>query len=248
MIEQVLANLRRQIGLSVEQKRSNIVLQRTFAAALIIHKEGLAVAQHDIPRLKIPVKEIVTRSAQQEIRQAAEIVFKRLLVERNARKPEKIILEIVQVPRDGLPIETTDGVANLIIQVTASFHLKSRQHRNHFVIGLQDRCRDVFALAIRGEKLEESRVSKIFFEISAMIQFFAIDFRDREPVPTKMLGKLQKRRVLFTHSIQDADRGALFAGKPDDLPPRATKLALQRLNPLHRRAKMLLKEPVENVH
>src|SRR6202040_170087 len=92
------------------------------------------------------------------------------------------------------------------------------------------------------------RVSKIFFEISAMIQIFAIDFRDREPVAAKMLGKLQKRHVLFTHAIQNANRGPLFAGKPDDLPPRTAKLALQRLNPLHRRAKMLLKEPVENVH
>src|ERR1700730_4323377 len=169
MIEQILTKFRRQIGLSVKQKRSNIVLQRTFAAALIIHKEGLAVAQHDITRLKIPVKEIVTRSAQQKIRQAAEIVFKRTLVERNARKPEKIVFEIVQVPRDGLPIEATDWIAHFIIQVAGRFHLKSRQHRNHLVIGLHDRCRDVLALAIRGEKLEKSRVTKVFFEISAMI-------------------------------------------------------------------------------
>src|SRR5260370_31993756 len=48
MIEQVLAQLRRQVGLGVEQKRSNVVLQSTFAASLVIHKKRLAVAQQNI--------------------------------------------------------------------------------------------------------------------------------------------------------------------------------------------------------
>src|ERR1700730_19474268 len=45
MVEQVLAQFRRQIGLRVEQKRSSIVLQRALAAALIIPEEGPALTR-----------------------------------------------------------------------------------------------------------------------------------------------------------------------------------------------------------
>src|SRR5207244_805961 len=41
MIQQVLPQVRRQIGLRVIQQRSNIILERSFAAALIIQEERL---------------------------------------------------------------------------------------------------------------------------------------------------------------------------------------------------------------
>src|ERR1700730_6845323 len=56
-IEQFLAQCRRQIGFGVEQKRSNIVLKRPFAPALVVQKERLAAAQHDIWGLKNPIEE-----------------------------------------------------------------------------------------------------------------------------------------------------------------------------------------------
>src|SRR5690348_7790200 len=56
MIEQVLANLWRQIGLSVVQKGSGIVLQRAFAASLIVHKKRLTIAKHDVARLEIAIE------------------------------------------------------------------------------------------------------------------------------------------------------------------------------------------------
>src|SRR5712692_5428544 len=52
IIEQLLAQIGRQIGLGVVQKRSNIVLQRAFPAALIVQEEWLVSvqgsAQHDV--------------------------------------------------------------------------------------------------------------------------------------------------------------------------------------------------------
>ncbi len=48
VIEQLLAQLRRQIGLAIVQKRGDVVLQRAFAAALVIQEKWLAVAQHDV--------------------------------------------------------------------------------------------------------------------------------------------------------------------------------------------------------
>src|SRR5947209_936861 len=55
MIQQVLPQARRQIGLRVKQQRGNIILERAFAAALIIQEERLTIPQHDIPRLKVSI-------------------------------------------------------------------------------------------------------------------------------------------------------------------------------------------------
>src|SRR5712664_1577576 len=64
----------------------------------------------------------------------------------------------------------------------------------------------------------------------------------------KMLGEFQEGGVLFAHAIQNANGAGALVGKADDLAPRAAKFAVQRLHPLHRPVKMLLKQPVQNVH
>src|SRR6202140_5867574 len=104
MIQQLLPQLRRKIGLGVVQKRGNVVLQRPLAPALVVEEKRLALAQHDIARLEIPIQKVVPSRTQQKFRQTAEIVFHRLLAEGNARQSQKIVFEIIQIPRDGLPI------------------------------------------------------------------------------------------------------------------------------------------------
>ncbi len=84
--------------------------------------------------------------------------------------------------------------------------------------------------AILREKLEKRGVSQIFFEIGALAQIFRINFRHRQTVPAKMPGKFEESDILFAHVVQNADRAVVLAGQPDDLPPRAAQLALQRLH------------------
>ena len=48
MIEQLLAQVLRQIGLAIVQKRGDIILQGTPAAALVIHKKWTAGAPQDV--------------------------------------------------------------------------------------------------------------------------------------------------------------------------------------------------------
>src|ERR1019366_2598405 len=88
MVEQLLAQLRRQVGFSVIQERGNVILQRAFAASLVVEEKWLAVAQHDIAGLEISIEKVIVRGAQQELGQAAEIVFQRLLVEGDAGEAE----------------------------------------------------------------------------------------------------------------------------------------------------------------
>ena len=51
-VEQFLAKFRRQIGLGIIEKGSDVILECAFAAALIIQKKRLPALQHDISRLE----------------------------------------------------------------------------------------------------------------------------------------------------------------------------------------------------
>src|ERR1019366_10821503 len=97
-------------------------------------------------------------------------------------------------------------------------------------------------------KLKERRVAQVFFEVGALAQIFAIDFRHRQAVAAKMPGEFQKSRVLFADVVQNSYGAELAAGQPNDLAPRAAELALQRLHPFHREVEMLLEECFESVH
>src|ERR1700674_947595 len=169
MIEQLLSQIWRQVGLGIIQKRSNIVLQRAFAAALIVQEKWLVFvqdfAQHDVAGLKIPIEKIIAAGAQQQFRQAAEIAFHRLLVEWDAGQTEKVILEIIQIPRDGLAIEAGARIAHFVVQIAARFDLKARQHGNNFAIGRDRLGSDGRALAVVREKLKKRGAAKVFYEI-----------------------------------------------------------------------------------
>src|SRR5260370_37024043 len=65
-IEQLLAQLRRQIGLGMVQPGSDVVLKRPFAAALIVQEKLLAVAQPVGAGLEIAVDVRVPVGGQQE--------------------------------------------------------------------------------------------------------------------------------------------------------------------------------------
>src|SRR5258708_15927098 len=114
-IEQLLAQLRRQVGFGIVEQGSDVVLKRPLPPTLIVEKKRLPANEHDVAGLEIAVEEIVAVGAQQEICQALEIVFKRLLVERNSGEPQKVIFEIIQIPGDGLAVVPAAGLTRLVI-------------------------------------------------------------------------------------------------------------------------------------
>src|SRR6266850_6169284 len=98
VIEELLTELGRQVGLGVVQERGDVVLQSALASALIIHKKGIAVAQQDVAGLEVAVEKVIARSAQKKFRQTAEIVFEGLFVEGDAGEAEEIVFEVIQIP------------------------------------------------------------------------------------------------------------------------------------------------------
>src|ERR1700674_3383796 len=109
-IEQLLTQLRRKIGLRIVEQGSDVVLKCPLAPSLIVEKKRLPISQHHVPRLEIAIHEIIAIRAQQEIRQRIEVVFKRLLIERNPSQPQEIIFEVIQVPRNRLPVKASSRI------------------------------------------------------------------------------------------------------------------------------------------
>ena len=248
MIEQLLPQFRRQIGLRVVEKRRDVVLQCAFASALIVQEVRLPVAQHDVARLEIAIEKIIARRAQQELRQPAEIIFQSLFVERNAREPQKIIFEVVQVPGDRLPVETSSRIADLVIQIAAGLDLESRKRRDDFPVGLHDLRINRFAVAMFRQKLKERSVAKILFEIGSLIEILAVDLGNRQAVLAKVAGEFKEGGILFANAIQNADGACPFARQADDLAARSAKFSLYGLHPFDGELEMLLEESLENVH
>jgi predicted nucleotidyltransferase len=212
VIEKLLAEIAREIGFGVVEKRGDIVLEGAFAAALVVDEIGLAFAKHDVTRLKIAIEKIVARGAEKKIGEAAEILLESVLVERNARQSQKIIFEIVEVPGDGLAIKTGDGVADAVVEVAAGFDLKAREDGDDFLVGFDDLGRDDAALAILGEKFEERGVAEVFFEIGTAREIFGVDFGDGKMVLAKMFGEREEGGVFFADVVENADGGAGAGG------------------------------------
>ena len=221
-------------------------MQSAFAAALIIDEKGIAVAQQDVARLEVAIEKVIARGAEKEFGEAAEIVLEGLFIEGNAGEAEKIIFEIVQVPGDGLALEAGDGIANVVIQVAAGFHLETREHGDHLAIGFDDLRSNVFAGAILGKEFEERGVAEVFFEIRPVVEVFGINFRNGKAVTAKMFGEFEESGVFFADAVENADGVVFFIGQPDDFAAGATEFALERDDALGGRVEMLLEELFEN--
>src|SRR5258708_28068389 len=75
VIEELLAQIGREVGLGVVQERSDVVLQSAFADALIVHKKGIAIAQHDVAGLEVAAEKIIARGTEKQSGAAAEVAL-----------------------------------------------------------------------------------------------------------------------------------------------------------------------------
>jgi len=150
--------------------------------------------------LEVAIEEIIARSTEKKFGEAAEIVFEGLFIERNASQAEKIVFEIIQIPSDGLAVETGIGIADLVIQVAGRFDLEARQDGDDFPIGFDGLGSDVFASAVLGEEFEKSGVAEVFFEIRAVVEIFGVNFRNGKAVAAKMFGEFEEGGIFFANT------------------------------------------------
>src|SRR5258706_9932114 len=247
VIEELLAQIGREVGLGVVQERSDVVLQSAFAATLVVDEKRIAVAQHDVAGLEVTVEKIIARGTEKKFGETSEVFFKGMFVEGDAGEAEKIVFEIIQIPGDGLAVENGVGETDFGGQVAAGFHLEAGQPGGNLAIGFRDLGGDIFASAVVGKELEERGVAEVFFKIDAVGEIFGIDFRNGKPMTAKVFGECEEGGVFFAYTIEDADGSVFFVGEPDDFAAGAAEFALQRLDVLGWCLEILLEKLFENV-
>ena len=229
VIEKLLAEVRGQVSLRVIEKRGDIVLQRALAAALIVEEVRLAAGQHDVAGLKVAIEEVISGRAQQKFREAAEIVFQRLLAEGDAGEAQEVVLEIVEIPGNRLAVEASARIAQLVVQVAAGLDLKARKSGDDFAVGVGDLRADDFSLAVLREQFEERGVAEVLFEIRALVEVFAVDLGNGQAVLAEVAGEFEECDVLFAHSVEYADGADAFRGEADNLSAGASEFSLHGL-------------------
>src|SRR5215472_2938287 len=215
-VQEMLAQVRRQVRFCVEQQGGDVIVQRAFSPALIIQEKGLAITQHYVARLKITIEKVIARRGQQEAGKPAKIDFQLLFAERNIRQFQKVILEVVQVPGNGLTVKARTGIADLVVQIVTSFHLEARQLFCHLAVNLYYGRINLVAAAVGGKKLEERGATQIFFQIGSSVEVCAVDLGHGQTVAAKVPGKFQERDVFSTDVIEDSDRAGITAGQAND--------------------------------
>ena len=98
VVEKLLAKRGRKVGFTVVEERGDVVLERAFAAALVVEEEGIAVTNHNVAGLEVTVEKVVAGGGEKETGKAAEVVFEGLFVEGNAGETEEVVLEVVEIP------------------------------------------------------------------------------------------------------------------------------------------------------
>src|SRR5258707_7938273 len=141
VIEKLLTEFGREIGLCVEEERGQVVLECAFAATLVVEKIRFAVAKHDVAGLEVAIEEKIAFGTEKKLGEAFEIVFEGLFVEWNAGEAEEIIFEVVEIPDDGLAVETAAGVADGIGEIAAGVGFKFPEGFYHFAIGVDNKWR-----------------------------------------------------------------------------------------------------------
>ena len=120
--------------------------------------------------------------------------------------------------------------------------------RHHLTVSLHHLGCDVVSYPVLREELKQRDVAQVFFQVSARIQFRAVNLRHSQATAAEVPREFQESEVLLAHVIQDTHRAQILMGEPKDLAPRPSQFALQGLHSFHRKAKMSLKKLFQNIH
>ena len=182
----------------------------------------------------------------------AEIILQRLFVEWNSSQPKKVILEIIQIPRNRLPVETRARIANFVIQIASRLDLKTRQPANCLAVrfdrGRSDRRAG--AMARRETRTKWCRRDP------ARGRRPGLSLRHRFPEPAnhdagsgaRIPGRQRSLRAHRTKCRSRAGFLRPLRGQTHNLSSRSAELTLQRQHPLRGHTEMPLEQLSENFH
>ena len=123
-IDQLIAKFLMEIGASLPEERSHIVIHRSFSAALKIDEIRLTIFHHHVSRLKIPIHERAHPALKQDICQTLKIRLKTVLLKIEPRSLQKAIFEIIEVPIDAAKVELRLRVTYIEVKILSPHYLQ----------------------------------------------------------------------------------------------------------------------------
>lgn len=129
LVYQFLAETVRIVGLGLPEERSHVVINRSFPSSLKVYQVRFSVFHHDVPALEVAVHEyrLGFHTSHQGLAEGIEVIFQQIFPEIYARRFQKTIFEVVQVPQDASMVKFYRRIASPEIQPFCPFKLHAGQ-------------------------------------------------------------------------------------------------------------------------
>ena len=133
-------------------------------------------------------------------------------------------------------------IADLVIDLVASFNLEARQHLHDLAIRLDHLGSNLVAGAVLRQKLIQRGVAQVFSRYAPWLQVLGVDFRHRKSVAAEALAKTRGTRRSLRARHTECRSPCSVVGQPNNVSSRPAEMSLQRLHPRRRSVEMLLEE------
>ncbi len=196
-------------------------MERAAAAALVVDEPGLAVAQHHVAALEVAVEEVRGVGLEEEVDQPLGVALEAVLVERDLRELQEVILEVVEVPPHRRPVERRARVGERVVDDAAALHLEARELGQHPPIDGQHRRGEVAALgrARVRQRAEERQIAEVLDEVDPGRLVDGVHLGDGQPDGSERLRVREERAVLLGIGAGHRDGGGARGAPQPDHPP-----------------------------
>ena len=181
VFQEFVPDLPRDVGPGILQERRHVVLKRALPPALVVDVMGASLMPHDVAGLEVAVQEEMGIRFQKERREPLEIVFEVLFVEVDRHKLQEVVLEVVQVPPDGLRVEPAPGITDREVQVRRRGDLETGQVVEHLPVYRHHSIRESVPSSARAAATRsvQGLVTQVLLQVDALFQVRGVDLGHR---------------------------------------------------------------------
>lgn len=171
---------------------------------MIIYIIQLVIFYHYVAALEVAVEEVSAVGLEEEVGEAVKIILEKLLVERGVGELEKMVLEVVEIPEDGLTVEVAAGIGHREVHIGAPL-LDGGEVGEGFLIKVQHFGVESPTLPfLIEEEAIEGLVAEVLLEVAAVVAD-GINLRHRQAFGMEVTAVGEEGLVLADVVVDAAD-------------------------------------------
>ena len=236
VVQELAADGLGEVGLGAVEDGGHVVLRRAAAGALEVDivkrgltpaplqgrgeadavsdgripsplERGWGEANHDVPRLEVAVEEVVGVGLEEKVGEALEVVLEELFVEGDMGELEVVVLEIVEVPEDGLAVEVGAGVGVGEVEVGAGLLDGGEVGEGLLVEGEHLGVESPTLPLLLVQEAVEREVAEVLLEVAALVGGHGVKLRHGDAFGAEMAVEGEECAVLAEVVADGADGG-----------------------------------------